>query len=112
MKVKKNVNNMTTFLYVAHVDVHNPSTSPPSPHHLLSGLDCQSKCVFIQTICICLTLTYVDGGLLFVSSQDPDLNVSFHEGLDGFGYFVLKFVFNRCGPQQLQVLQRNRQKIY
>ncbi len=104
------VKNMSMFLYVTHVDVHNLSTSPSSPHHFLSGLNCQSKCVYIQTICICLTLTYVDGSLLFVSSQDPDLDVSFQEGLDGFGYFILKFVFNRCGPQQLQVLQRTRQK--
>jgi len=55
-------------------------------------------------------LTYVDGGLLFVSSQDPDLNVGFHEGLDGLWYFVLKFVFNGCGPQQLQVLPRKKKK--
>lgn len=68
----------------------------------------EAICVYQYKQSIIGFLTYVDGGLLFVSSQDPDLNVGFHEGLDSFWYFVLKFVFNGCGPQQLQVLQRKR----
>lgn len=56
-----------------------------------------------------LELTYIDGSLLLVSGEDPDLNVSLHQGLDSLRDTVLQLVLNRSGPEQLQVLQRSEE---
>lgn len=53
-----------------------------------------------------LELTYVDGSLLLVSSQDPDLNVSLHQCLNSLGDVILQLVLDRGGSEQLQVLQQ------
>lgn len=59
-----------------------------------------------------LRLTNVDGRFLFVPSQDPDLDVSLHQSLYGLRHFILELVLNRCGPQQLQVLQQKTHRHF
>lgn len=44
------------------------------------------------------TLTNVDGCLLLVPSQDPDLDVGLHQGLNSLRHLVLKLVLDGCGP--------------
>lgn len=58
-----------------------------------------------------LELTYINGSLLLVSGQDPDLNVSFHECLNGLRDMILQLVLDRSGPEQLQVLQQKIRNI-
>lgn len=54
-------------------------------------------------------LTNVNGRFLFVSCQDPDLDVRFHQSLNGLRHLVLELVLDRCGPEKLQVLHHNRE---
>lgn len=53
-----------------------------------------------------LKLTYIDGSLLLVSGQDPDLDVSLHQGLNSLRDTILQLVLDCRGPEQLQVLQQ------
>ncbi len=48
--------------------------------------------------------TYVDGRLLLVSSEDPDLYVGPHQSGDGLWHARLESVLYGCGTQQHQVL--------
>lgn len=57
-------------------------------------------------IFLSLMLTDIDGCFLFVSSQNPDLDVSLHQSLYGLRHLILELILDRCGPQQLQVLQQ------
>lgn len=50
-------------------------------------------------------LTYINGGLLLVSGQDPDLNVSLHQRRNSLWDMILQLVLDRSGSKQLQVLQ-------
>lgn len=50
------------------------------------------------------SLTNVNSCFLFVSCQDPDLDVCLHQCLNSFRHLILKLVLYGCGPQQLQVL--------
>lgn len=52
------------------------------------------------------SLTNINGCFLFVSRQDPDLDVRLHQSLNGLGHLILELVLYRCGPQQLQVLHK------
>jgi len=45
-------------------------------------------------------LTDVDGGLLFVSGEDPDLDVGLHQSGDGLGNAGLQTVLYGRGAQQ------------
>ncbi len=51
-----------------------------------------------------MTHTNIDGRLLLVSGQNPDLDVGFHECCYGFWDSRLQSVFYRSGSQQQQVL--------
>ncbi len=51
-----------------------------------------------------MTHTNIDGRLLLVSGQNPDLDVGFHECCYGFWDTRLQSVFYRSGSQQQQVL--------
>lgn len=57
---------------------------------------------------LCLRLTNIDCCFLFVPGQDPDLNVSFHQGLYGLWNLILELVLDCCGSQQLQVLHQEK----
>lgn len=48
--------------------------------------------------CGSVALTDVDGGLLLVSCQDPDLDIGLYQSLDGLGDLVLESVLNGGGP--------------
>jgi len=46
------------------------------------------------------SLTYVDGSLLLVSSEDPDLDAGLHQSGDGFWHAGLQAVLDGRGAQQ------------
>lgn len=52
--------------------------------------------------------TYVDGRLLLVSGQHPDLDVGPHQSGDGLWYAGLQAVLYRRGAQQHQILRAER----
>lgn len=61
-----------------------------------------------HTVLLLFLLTNIDGCFLFVPGQDPDLDVSLHQSLYGLGHLILELVLDRCGPQELQVLNQKR----
>ena len=50
-------------------------------------------------------LTYVDGGLLLVSGQDPDVDGGLQQGGDGLRHSVLQAVLDGRRSQQTEVLR-------
>lgn len=55
---------------------------------------------FMTTRSILSAFTYVDGCLLLVSGQHPDLDVGPHQSGDGLWYAGLQAVLYRRGAQQ------------